>query len=334
MSSTRRPCKGVRRATTALALMSAVLVLTSGVAAADTSQATAQAVRLNVLGESIVNSGTVRASNDGVNGEMIDGNNTPGLELLGDQELLAAGALAQDARADDDGTSAACAGAVGPGGVIAIGDDRDCTETIGTTDGVVLDLSDLDLGDNLLDLGNILDGLDLIDLGLDGLLGGGDDLLDLGTLVADAVYAECTADSDGTTTGDATLVNASLGGLLGDDILPSDPGPNLEVDLDLAGAVNLGDLITLTLNEQVTSGGQITVTALRLIVLGAVGDDPLLDLRIGRVTCGANAQAPPIPAIPAEGLPIAAAGFGVAVLGGGAWLVARNRRNAAGPAAG
>jgi hypothetical protein len=315
-------------------MTTAVLVMTSGVAAADTSQATAQAVQIDLLGETLVDSGTVSASNDG-SGEVVTGDNTPGLELLGTQDLLAAGVLAQDATAEDDGTSAACAGTVGPGGVIAIGPDRDCTDTIGTTDGVVIDLDDLDLGDDLLGLGDILDLNDLLDLGLDGLLGGGDDLLDLGLITADAIYAECTADSDGTTTGDSTLVSASLSGLLGDDDLPSDPDANTEIDLDLAGIVELDPLIRLVLNEQTSTGdGQITVTALHLTVLGDVGEDPLLDLRIGTVTCGPNAAVPPIPAIPAEGMPIAAGGFALAIFGGVAWLAVRNRRSTGGPAAG
>lgn len=325
MFQPRSPKKGVRRATAVLAMTTAVLVMTSGVAAADTSQATAQAVQIDLLGETIVDSGTVSASNDGT-GETVTGDNTPGLSLLDGQDLLAAGVLAQDATAEDDGTSAACAGAIGPGGIIAIGPDRDCTDTIGTVDGVVIDLDDLDLGDDLLDLGDILDLGGLLDL---------DGLVDLGLITADAIYAECTADSDGTVTGDSTLVSATLGGLLGDDDLPEDPDANTEIDLDLGGIVELEPLIRLVLNEQTSTGdGQISVTALHLTVLGDVGEDPLLDLRIGTVTCGPNAATPAIPAIPAEGMPIAAGGFALALIGGVAYLAIRNRRSSGGPAAG
>ncbi|HWH35703.1 MAG TPA: choice-of-anchor P family protein [Acidimicrobiales bacterium] len=307
-----------RRLAAAFTVATAVAVLTSGVAAADTSQASAQAAQLDLLGTTVLDTGTVNASNDG-SGEVVTGDNTPGLGLLATQDVLTAGALAQDATAANDGTSAACAGVTGPGGLIALGNAGDCTETIGTTDGVVVDLDDLDLGDLLgTTLGGFLD------------LGG---LLDLGTITADAVYAECTASSDGSTTGSSTLVDAQLAGLLGSDALPSDPAVNLEVDLALA--VDLDPLVRLVLNEQTSSGaGQISVTALHLTVLDDVGGSPVLDLRIGTVTCGPNAQTPPIPAIPAEGLPIAAAGFGVAILGAVAWMVARNRRPAGGPAAG
>ena len=319
MFQPRSARKGARRVTAALAMTTAVLVMTAGVAAADTSQATAQAIQLDLLGETVVDSGTVSASNDG-SGETVDGDNTPGLEVLNDQDVIQAGVLAQDATADDDGTSAACAGAIGPGGIIAIGDDRDCTDTINQTDGVVIDLDDLDVGDLLGDedvLGDFLDG---------------DGLLDLGIITADAIYAECTADSDGTTTGSSTLVNARITGLLGDEDLPSDPDVNLELDPDLD--VDLDPLVELVLNEQTSSGdGQITVTALRLTVLDDVDGDPVLDLRIGTVTCGPNAVTPPIPAIPAEGMPIAAGGFALALFGGVAWLAVRNRRNSEGPAA-
>jgi hypothetical protein len=321
MFQPRSPRKGVRRATAAFALTTAVLVLTTGVAAADTSQASAQAAQLDLLDEAVVDTGTVTASNDGINGEVVTGDDAPLISLLGDQDTLTAGVLAQDATANSDGTSAACAGAVGEGGELIIGDDRDCTATAGTSGGVVIDLTDIDEGDLLgddLDLGDVLD--------LDG-------LVDLGTVSADAIFAECTADSDGTTTGDSTLLNARLSGLLGNDELPSDPEADFEVDLDITGTVDLDTVARLVLNEQTSTGnGQLTVTALHLTVLGDVGDDPVVDLRIGTVSCGPNAVTPPIPAIPAEGMPIAASAL--AVFGGVAWLVVRNRRSAGGSAEG
>ena len=193
--------------------------------------------------------------------------------MLGSQTLLSAGVLAQDAVANSDGTSAACAGAVGAGGSIQIGPSGACTATIGTPGGVVLQLG-------------------------------------IETITADAMYASCTAASDGTVTGTATIVNATGAGIV-PLTLPLSPQPN-------QGVIVPG-LASLILNEQATGTGTITVSALHVTLLGDAAD-----LTIGTVTCGPNAITEPIPTIPLRGIPLAAAMVGLA--GGVVWV--RRRRTA------
>ena len=213
------------------------------------------------------------ATNPG-DGEVKSGDTSPALGLLGTQTLLSAGVLAQDAVAGSDGTSAACAGAVGAGGSIQIGPSGECTATIGTPGGVVLQLG-------------------------------------LKTITADAIFASCTAASDGTVTGTASIVNAVATGVVPLTI-PLSPQPNQ--------GINIPNIASLILNEQTTGTGTITVSALHLTLLGNVAD-----LTIGTVTCGPNAITEPIPTIPLKGLPLAFAIVGA--FGGVMWM--RRRRAAA-----
>lgn len=294
---TSRPRRSVRRVTAALGVTALFVAGAASPAAADTSQATAQAAEVDLIGLEVLDTGTASASNDGTQPTQDVGSGTTstpgGIELLTDQDLLVAGVLPQRAVARNDGTSAACAGAVGPGGSIQIGDSLDCTADPGSTPGGVRLLG-----------GDIIGGVG-----------------ELGLISADAIYAECTADSDGTATGSATLVNAVLGGTLlggiltGGTPIAANPGPNTVVNI-------LG--IEITLNKQTSTGpGQIEVTALE-------ADLDLLGLglglvTIGKVTCGPNTVTAPIPVVPADGLPLAA-GIVAMVLAGSAWVVYRRHR--------
>lgn len=258
-----------------------LVVFAATPAFADTSQATAQAALLELLGNPIVTTGQRTATNDGSQPApgTVAGNTTPLLSILGSQTTLAAGALVQQSVANPDGTSAACAGVVGTGGLIQIGAGGDCT--IGgsnPTGGVTVNL-----------------GTSLV------------------TITADAILAECTADSDGTVTGTATLVNAQVN-VLGLPIsLPLNPGPNF--------GVSVTGIASLLLNAQSTPSGpgSIQVSALDLNLLNGT-----VALTLGTVTCGPNAITPPIPAFPTQGLPIVAA----TVAAAGAILVVRQRRAA------
>jgi hypothetical protein len=253
--------------------IAAVFALTAAPAWADTSQASARAVQLHLAGEDIVDSGTFSASNDG-SGEQTSGDTGPALSVLGNQDVIQAGVLVQQAQANDDGTSAACAGVIGDGGLIQIGEGGDCTAEQFPTGGVEIDLG-------------------------------------TPVLVADAILAECIATTEGVA-GNATLLNATVAGIN----IPVDPGPNT--------VVGVPGVLTIVLNEQtLNNDGSLTVTAMHITVLGALGT-PLIELWLGTVTCGPNASTPPINAFAPGGLPLAAA---VAVLGGGAvWLTVRRRR--------
>ena len=275
-----------------------VVFVASPAIAADTSQASANALRATLGTGSLLDTGTVTATNDGddPNPGVVTGNTNPSLAVLGTQTLLSVGVLPQQAQANIDGTSAACAGLVGAGGLIQIGPAGDCTVTGAPTGGVTLNLGPA---------------------GLLGTLG----------LTADAILAQCTASSTGPPTATVFLVNAVLNlSPLGLPVLnvplPANPTPNTVPDL---GVLGLGGILTLTLNEQTTPAGpgSIATTALHLNLLNVV------DLRIGNVTCGPNERII-IPLIPMDGVPFALGAVGIV---GAAVIFFRRRRAAAGPAA-
>jgi len=173
-----------------LAVASGPLVGGAGPVWADTSQTTAQAATVQVLGQPVLSTGQVVASNDGTS-QTKTGITTPPLSVLGAQTILSAGALFQDAVAADNGTSAACAGIVGPNGAVQIGPGQGCLVT-GAPTGVVLNLG-------------------------------------LAVLRADAITASCTANANGATTGTVTLVNARITDPTGAVTLlalPANPTPN------------------------------------------------------------------------------------------------------------
>ncbi|MEU8390724.1 choice-of-anchor P family protein [Micromonospora sp. NPDC048842] len=222
---------GLARTAAVLAGGLAMVVLAASPAMADTSQSSASALQISLLGGGLASSGTASATNDGTT-ESISGNQNPPLAVLGAQTVITAGVLSQSVRAFNDGTSAACAGVLGTGGSITIGPGGSCLVTPGA--GVTLTLG--------------TSGLATI------------------SLVADAIYSSCTATSSPSATGTASLVNARIvSTILGIETtllsLPVNPAPNT--------GLSIPGLIDLTLNGQSSSGvGQLTVNALNLTALG------------------------------------------------------------------
>jgi len=245
-----------------------VLGMAAEPAFADTSTATANAATLQLGGASLLTTGQCTSSNAG-SGAADTCGQTPDLSLLGTQTAIVAGVLVQQTVARADGTSAACAGLVGNGGTIQIGAAGTCTVTGAAPGGVQLNLG-------------------------------------LATVHADAILAECTASSTGTSTASVQLVNATIS-LAGGSPTPviSSPGAN-------DTAINLGTLVTATLNKQPATtpappAGSISTSALDVSVLsGLPGVAPLVHLTVGTVSCGPNAATPATPAFPLEGAPIAA----------------------------
>jgi hypothetical protein len=260
----------------------ALVLLAATPALADTSASTASALQINLVGGGVASSGQTTASNDGTT-ETQTGTQFPAISVLGSQNVITSGVLAQVARAFNNGTSAACAGVLGQGGTLTVGTNGVCTVTTGSQ--VTLTLGVV--------------GLSTI------------------SLVADAIYGYCSATSTPTTSGAATLTNASIVSTTGGVpvtllSLPNNPSPNT--------GFNLPGILSLQLNAQSSSTpGQLAVSALKLTALNAA----LVGLDVGAVTCGPNAIAPPVPAIPLAGAPIAA-GL-VAIFGAGAFLWRRRR---------
>ncbi|MGI8808838.1 MAG: choice-of-anchor P family protein [Acidimicrobiales bacterium] len=270
--------RATARACAVVATAMVLIVAAAGPALADTSQATAQAATVQLLGQPLVSTGQVVASSDGTS-QTRTGNRTPALSVLGSQTVLTTGAAFQDAVANTDGTSAACAGVVGPNGTVQVGPNQTCLVS-GAPTGVVLDLG-------------------------------------VAVLRADVITAECTARSDGTTTGRATLANARITDAVGVVTLldlPVNPAPNTAL-----GVPGVADLV---LNRQSTAGaGEISVTALELTLLGGLTAGT--QVRLGIVTCGPNALTAPIPLLSTAGVPVAVATL--LAVGAVVWFVRRRR---------
>jgi hypothetical protein len=265
----------IRHSLWAVAAASVLVLATAAPAYADTSQASANAAVITLATATVVSSGAVTSTNDGTT-ETITGNDGPALSVLGVQNLINAGVLTQKARSFSNGDSGACAGLVAPGGTITIGVDGNCTFAPGT-------------GGLRINLGGF-------------------------SILADAIYSLCVANSNGGVLGSATLVNARIVpvvlGIDGAPVLaiPVSPGPNT--------LIGIPGVLTVGLNVQTTPvPGSITVNALDVNVLGGT-----VRVKIGSVACGPNAKTGAVSAFPAGSAPIVLATLAVT---GGAIVVRR-----------
>lgn len=141
----------------ASAVVSTLAILTlSGspaLAAAPIAQASATGASITVAGQSN-NTGTYAVTNDGTKETVVSGSNQPSLALLGGQNAVKFGTLAQDAKTTvdlGDGKSIACAGAAGNGASLAaVGSGTTCLSGGNNVDisAGTLDLRNLTLSPN------------------------------------------------------------------------------------------------------------------------------------------------------------------------------------------
>lgn len=166
--------RGMGRLGRILVGATALFVFTATPAFADTSEASANALMLNLGSGSVIDSGTCTAESDGTTATQ-SGVCTPSTTILDGVTLVTAGVLTQSAVANNDGTSAACAGLLGSGGTISIGTNPPCVASTPGSGGVTL---------------------------LDG------------AIVADAIIARCSADAGPppTATGSVDIINLRTGG--------------------------------------------------------------------------------------------------------------------------
>jgi hypothetical protein len=251
-----------------LGIAGTTVLLVAGPAAADTSQAKATAATVTLFNSSIVNTGQVTATNDGTVAAPGTVSGNGGTVVLPGQTLLSAGVLSQIAVANPNGTSAACAGAVGTNGVIQIGPNGVCTGTGGITGGVTVNLQGL------------------------------------ATIRADVLLAQCTASSTGAPTGSATIVNANaflLGAPLPIAITPTTAANQGPINIPGLATVFLNEQVT-------NPDGSLTVNALHVQLLpGALGTTGA-DVVVGSVTCGPNAQTGAGSLFAGPALPVSLAG--------------------------
>lgn len=261
-----------RRTRTATAVVGAATLfgLATGpaLAAGPVAQAEARALTITLAGQA-ADTGSYRSSHDG-DRETTEGSNTPQLGLLGGQQLIQAGTLAQDARTNADSISRACAGLAGEGAtVVGVGDEISC---FAAGDTVRLSLGSLDLrdlepitGDQLPEeitgpLGQLTGALDpLLDALNDAAEQAGAE--DAGIfLEADAIESRCRAEAD-TASGTSLLENARIVGRFDETevtLLDLETRPDPDTDV-VATPSALTTLIreALQRNFEDTLGGQL-----------------------------------------------------------------------------
>jgi len=243
----------------------AALAVAPAFAAAATSQASAQSIDLKLAGNQLV-AQKLTAKNDGTTETKSDNNTVPNLVgALPDNTFLKAAVLPQQAGANANGTSFACAGLASDGnggpGVVTVGKES-CDLT--GSGAIPLDLGGLALGDALLTSNTaISDALEALGNGaLTSLLNQlNTNLNSLVTQIAGAINdtplgeigivgslgtisAVCTADPDAAE-GDATLADSAIRLSLPDTDpitlvnLPVHPNENQKVVSDLSGTTTM-----------------------------------------------------------------------------------------------
>ena len=317
-----------------------LMTMAPALGATTVSRASANALTISVAGNG-QGTGTVTATNDGKR-ESVQGETAPPVHVLGNQQLLNAGALAQEATAtaDDDGAgaSAACAGVAGQGGSVAQIGDSSCLrpgQPIGLTF-ANLDLSDLVVFDQNTQLAPLNQATDPViaqavgpltrqlsqavteQAGNGGIFGG----------TLGAVESRCTSAAGNGASGTTTIVDGRVGATFGGqtvDLLdfPVHPAPNTKLVTDLDKVVNLFlDAVRTDLNN--TLDGQAAPLAAAIdpiqqqIVNAAIGEiaPQLAPLEENVLSATLNAQARPttdsirVTAIDLQVLPAAQAQLG------------------------
>ena len=319
--------------------MLALMAMGPALAADIVSRSSANALTIAIAGNG-QGSGTVTATHDGKH-ESVQGETAPPVHVLGGQQLLSAGVLAQEATATADGDgagrSAACAGIAGQGGSVAQIGDSSCLrpgQPIGLTF-ANLDLSDLVVFDQNTPLAPLNQATNPAieqavgpltqqisqavtqQAGNGGIFGGS-----LG-----AVESRCTSTADGAG-GTTTIVDGRIGAGFGGqnvDLLdfPVHPAPNTRLVTDLDKVVGLFlDAVRHDLNN--TLDGQAAPLAAAIdpiqeqIVDAAIGQiaPQLKPLEENVLSATLNAQTRPtvdsirVTAIHLEVLPAASAQLG------------------------
>jgi hypothetical protein len=268
------------------------LAIAPAFAAAATSQATARSVNLEIGGNSAI-SQKITASNDGTSETRNNASTVPTIaDLLTGNNVLQAGVAPQDAHANADGTSYACAGLAGDqsGGVVTTGHSScaidgadldlglgkvnlDLTTLLGTDGSLTGPLHDAlapllpvlsQLNDAVTQLAAALDNTDLGQIDLAGSLS--------------AIEATCTADPDAAA-GDAQIVDTAGGHTI----------PIRVTIPDGSGGTQRLDLVTLDVNLAPKPGGTdvlVHLDQLSQALIDAISDE--ITSALGGAIAGLN----------------------------------------------
>lgn len=292
---------GLRGLTHGLRIVSAaaaLTVLTAGTAqAATVSQAEASAIQIAALTVPLIPDSA--AANDGSTPKVtssLDGL----IPLFPGVTLTNTGLYDQTAVARDNGTSAACAGIVGNGGTLSVGDDGKC---VASTSGPAL-----------------------INLPSFAVAGTGFRF----RLEASSLYSYCTAGpSDGTTgfSAGSTLANVTL---IAQTVILGIPGPEVKIPVNANGSFSIpapfSSVISLDVNKVDTTGPQTSATALHI---GMGPNSSIASIDIGKTVCGDNARTADVPGLPLTPAGLATATATAAVLGGSVYAGRKLRKGTA-----
>ena len=257
---------------TGVAGAAALGLATATSAAADTSVATANALTAVVLAGNTVTTGVTSATNSGSQATQTSGP-APAVSVAPSQSGISTGVLAQTAVARADGSSGACAGLVGAGGTISVGDDGLCNVSGGGTGGVQFTVNNLVV------------------------------------IKADAILATCTATSAGVLTGSVKLLGVSatvlgLGG--GTTNVSATSAENSGINLSAAG-VPVAQVLTRATTRP--GDGSITVNALKVVVLGKTVYTSIGTVTCGANAKTVPTDALPGPAAPLSAVALAVLGW-------------------------
>jgi len=304
---TIRPARKLAAGALALSVGLLTCAVGEASAAAPVSQASAQAVNLNLASGALtlaLSNPPTTATNDGTQSNAVV-NASPLISLLNGESFLEAGALKESAEANQDGSSYGCSGVVSPGGDIQVGSNgQTCTATGSGTGGVTIDLGALP------GLGGL------------GTAAGGDIKITVDALVAHG-YVKGT----GPATLDASVANVKV------QLGTATPIPvtiSANPNQDLLGAVlsalapSLGALgttvsnlikgiVSLTTNYQPSpepnASGVYSVSALHVALLGG----GLASADLAHVTVGPNVPTAAVDAFSFQNLPIVLVGLLIVV---------------------
>lgn len=232
-------------------------------AASTASQASATALSISIAGSG-QDTGTTTATNDG-SGEVKTGVANPPIAVLGNQDVLDIGVLAQDAQAlvqNKEGVSAACSGVAGDGGGVAEVGESEC---ISPGDPVGISIANLDLtGAVLIDPASALGPFAALNAVVPQLVGPltqaiSDGLEPLGATglggTLGAVQASCTAGPGSALSGTSNIADTKLqldiAGSSTDLVeFPASPPPNTKVLTNLDVVLNtVIDALRVDLNN-------------------------------------------------------------------------------------
>jgi hypothetical protein len=273
------------------------------------SQATAQAVNLNITGLATIaiSNPATSATNDGTQSNAeVDA--SPLVSLLAGQSFLQAGALKEAAEANQNGSSYGCAGVVSPGGSIQVGTSgQSCSATGNGTGGVTLDLGALPGLGTLATAagGDIKITLDAVTA--HGFLSG------TGPAELDASVANVKVQL-----GSATPIPVTISSAPNQDLLTAvldALSPSLGV-LGTTVSNLLRSVVSLTTNYQPApepnAAGTWSVSGLHVALLGS----GLGSADLAKVTVGPNVAVAPVDAFSMENLPIILSALALLALAG------------------